>query len=656
MSYPILFSPENSYNVDLIPAIAGIAVSGKSIAGKTDTESVVESWDTQGLGVLTDAVKCRVYEEINGQYELTLEYPKNGRHYDEIGKDSIVLVEVPNEQNKQAFRVYEIEKTLRGTTEFQARHISYDLVGYPVKASATVKTGITDALNSLTSDAVVASPFTFTTNKTNTTTQFRVTTTGSIRSWLGGREGSILDKFGGEWHWDNYTCELLNRRGADNGYTIKYAKNLTSLRNVLNNEKTYTGVVCVYTDADGNTVASDVQSTGVGQLVNILSVDVTAEYDSVPTVAQLNTRAQSYITSAGLNSLNETSITLSFVDNPEATASVGLGDTVVIQCEDLNFSSRIVKSTWDVLLERYIELTVGKVVATLSDTIHSIENTVDITDTRNVLKIDSDGLIVNRPLNADADMTDAEREAYKHFNRIKLVADNGYFLTENVLQFEIHGPQTPDPVLGQYRRLNETIFLNSVLSTGTNMTAYTTHRKPTNRKPELNAAISVMNLKGSVVHDLETRTNYNDPLEMNLYGDLNLKKTSSGEGGNLSIEEDFSVGGDLSVDGDLSVGGNINNGQVFTHLITLQPNRVVGYNLPQSWTGVFFLFRDSTGMGTYMVKVPDSGGAIAVETIKAAVDGTVFSVSSSTENPKIGVNNPDYDRVLYVYYIGTSKI
>ena len=45
---------------------------------------------------------------------------------------------------------------------------------------------------------------------------------GSARAALGGTEGSILDVFGGEYEFDNYTIRLHKNRGRDTGIVIAY--------------------------------------------------------------------------------------------------------------------------------------------------------------------------------------------------------------------------------------------------------------------------------------------------------------------------------------------------------------------------------------------------------------------------------------------------
>ena len=43
----------------------------------SDTET---AFDTNGLGILSDAISTKVAQELNGQYELTLKYPITGIH------------------------------------------------------------------------------------------------------------------------------------------------------------------------------------------------------------------------------------------------------------------------------------------------------------------------------------------------------------------------------------------------------------------------------------------------------------------------------------------------------------------------------------------------------------------------------------------------
>ena len=61
----------------------------------------------------------------------------------------------------------------------------------------------------------------------------------SVMSMLGGVEGSLLDLFGGEYEYDNFTVHLKSSRGADNGVVVEYGKNLTQLTDVYEVKDVY---------------------------------------------------------------------------------------------------------------------------------------------------------------------------------------------------------------------------------------------------------------------------------------------------------------------------------------------------------------------------------------------------------------------------------
>lgn len=87
-----------------------------------------------GVGVLTDAESCSVTEELNGEYYLDLEYPKNGYLADQITTNKLIAVN-PNktDKNKQVFRIYSIDLSTDGSMVIRANHISYDLNNYIIR-------------------------------------------------------------------------------------------------------------------------------------------------------------------------------------------------------------------------------------------------------------------------------------------------------------------------------------------------------------------------------------------------------------------------------------------------------------------------------------------------------------------------------------------
>lgn len=90
------------------------------------------TFDTNGLGSLRDAISCVVRHEVNGEYELELSYPVSGRHYDDIQHRRIIYTEPDAYSTPQPFRIYHISRPINGVISVNARHICYDLSGYPV--------------------------------------------------------------------------------------------------------------------------------------------------------------------------------------------------------------------------------------------------------------------------------------------------------------------------------------------------------------------------------------------------------------------------------------------------------------------------------------------------------------------------------------------
>ena len=82
---------------------------------------------SNGLGRLSEATKCLVTEERNGQYELEMDYPITGRHYKEIIEERIIAARHDDSDDIQPFRIYKITRPMNGIVTVSARHISYQL-------------------------------------------------------------------------------------------------------------------------------------------------------------------------------------------------------------------------------------------------------------------------------------------------------------------------------------------------------------------------------------------------------------------------------------------------------------------------------------------------------------------------------------------------
>ena len=341
-------------------------------------ESTRTQFNDNGIGILSDAVSCFVTEERNGRFELVLNYPVDGIHYKEIKQRSIIAAKAHADRNIQPFRVYRITKPLNGMVSIYAEHISYDLSGIAV--SPFTAGSVAAALQGIKTNSVVENPFEFWTDK-STVAQMSIKTPASARAVLGGVAGSVLDTYGGEYEWDGYTVKLHNERGQNRGVSIRYGKNLVDLEQEENCAAVYTAVMPFWADSEGNTTMLTnkiVRVSGTFDFERVLTLDLSNEFDAQPTQEELQNRAQKYIADNNIG-VPKISLAVSFVPLEQTEEykdkafleKVLLCDTVNVVFEKLGVSAtaKVVKTVFDVLLDRYKTVELGDAQSTIADTI-----------------------------------------------------------------------------------------------------------------------------------------------------------------------------------------------------------------------------------------------------------------------------------------------
>lgn len=325
-----------------------------------------------GIGVLTDSISCEVVEERNGSYELNLKYPSSGKYATQLVPRAILKVKPNYTDDPQLFRIYKVGKAIGSSFTINARHISYDMSGFPITSGSA--TNIGDALRLLQAKA---NGFSITTDK-SLNANFKVSEPSSVRSWFGGKASSILDLYGpGEWKYDNFSATFLSARGVDRGVTIRYGKNLTKMENTDDSSNLVTGIMAFWKSADDNptTILSNTISTGVTlDVVAVQVLDASDVYENKPTVAQLDAYVNTYIQNHLVASVKK-NIKFDFAQISRLLKDrVDLCDTIHIIYEDynINMTAKCIKTTWDVLQDKYTEIELGEAKTNIADTIVGI--------------------------------------------------------------------------------------------------------------------------------------------------------------------------------------------------------------------------------------------------------------------------------------------
>ena len=341
---------------------------------------------SNGLGRLIDCIECTVTEERNGIYECEFVYPISGENYDLIKEGRIIGVTHDETGDIQPFILYKRTAKIDGKVTFNAYHLSYRLSN--IIAKPFTATGIADAMAQIVPNSLPSNPFTFWTDKV-VTAQFENDVPRAVRSLLGGERGSLLDVFGkGEYEFDKWNVKLYLNRGQDSGVTIRYGKNLSDVTQEIDASGYYNAVAPYWKGEDETVTLPDlVVLDGVTEPKAVV-LDLSSAFDEAPTQTELREMARTRLeNSSGINvteNIKADFVQLWQTEEYKQFAPlqrVKLCDTVTVIYEALGVYSvqkKVIKTKWNVLLDRYDEIELGDSQTTLADVITEI--TTQITE------------------------------------------------------------------------------------------------------------------------------------------------------------------------------------------------------------------------------------------------------------------------------------
>ena len=332
-----------------------------------------------GVSVLSDASKCHVSREKNGIYILEFDYPVNGKDVDKIKEGMYIKSDAGYRTKNQRFVVSKITKT-QNEFKIYCQHISQVKTTMNAIRPDISVTGSAMMALSTWRDNLLDSRDEFFVNSDITTvnsTAWKVENIENARDALGGKAGSILDVWGGEYEFDNLNITLHKSMGIDNPTIIAYGKNLLDLEQEQSILETYTSVFPFkkYTDDNNREQLITLpeillDSTHLNKFTHrrILKIDFSSD-ENLKTVEQLRSKAKSYIKSNNVG-VPKTNLKINYqdlskvegvFDNP-ALEQIDLCDRLKVYYSELgilNENAKVVKVIWDVILEENHEIEVG---------------------------------------------------------------------------------------------------------------------------------------------------------------------------------------------------------------------------------------------------------------------------------------------------------
>nr|DAD61467.1 MAG TPA: tail protein [Caudoviricetes sp.] len=341
-----------------------------------------------GVSVLSDASKCYVSRERNGIYILEFDYPVNGKDVDKIKEGMYIKVDAGYRTKNQRFIVSKITKT-QNDFKIYCQHVSQvKTTMNAIRPDITLTSASAVGALTVWRDNLLDSREEFFVQSdisTLNSTTWKVENIENARDALGGKAGSILDVWGGEYEFDNLNITLHKSMGIDNPTIIAYGKNLLDLEQEQSILETYTSVFPFkkYTDDNNREQLITLpeillDSTHLNKFTHrrILKVDFSSD-ENLKTVEQLRSKAKSYIKSNNVG-VPKTNLKINYqdlskvegiFDNP-ALEQIDLCDRLKVYYNELgilNENAKVVKVIWDVILEENHEIEVGDSRSSFTD-------------------------------------------------------------------------------------------------------------------------------------------------------------------------------------------------------------------------------------------------------------------------------------------------
>ncbi|HGT1000287.1 TPA: phage tail spike protein [Enterococcus faecium] len=367
-----------------------------TIYDKNDANNLAEHlYDTQGLGALSDWLTATVSNKLNGAEIFQGTYPISGTNADLIIEGRIIQCYVDENRAKQRLRIYYAKTSVIGNTiEVKAEPIFNDIRKSVLNKydSGTEKITATQAWQNAKALAKPAIPSQFSFSSLVDTLANVKIEKANFLEFFGGKEGSILDRFHGEFLKDNNTLRHEKRLGTDHKIKAIYTKNLTGLDLEIDAQSVLVGVYpFISSSSEGEdeiTLPEEVIFTDYVEDYPAGYVSFVDFKDKATDVATLREAAKDWLKtnidkqkpqvsgSIELVPLRHQRGYEKFVD----LEKVSMGDGVDVYHPQLkvNMSARIVEYTFNVLTNSYDKLVVGNVKTNfLENTENNVSNLIN---------------------------------------------------------------------------------------------------------------------------------------------------------------------------------------------------------------------------------------------------------------------------------------
>lgn len=338
------------------------------------------------LGRLTGCTECTVEESRNADYTLNASVVKNSECAESAVIQNYIYAKPNPADEPQFFEIYDVVEK-NNVISIKAKHIKHNCYNNILAAGETSAQLYSPAEAYENLDALFDNNYVFSSDITDRKNiKLGFTQVCTLGDFLGGAEGSLLDLFHGEYKWNNFNVSFLKSRGKKRAYRLKWGDNISSYEKTQSSETTISHV-CAYATVYDEFSKQDIQIIAdpyeifeqksktnklsvypvPDNLVNGIIVNSSTGngYEFVKNTCRI--AATAYIGGDKLGEI-KSNIKVDVEAVLDDMQQFNLCDTVtVILSDSIAAESKIVKTTYDTLRERYKQLELGSFKTKLSD-------------------------------------------------------------------------------------------------------------------------------------------------------------------------------------------------------------------------------------------------------------------------------------------------
>lgn len=366
-----------------------------------------KQFTSNGIGRLADSISCKVTEKRNSIYQVTLEYPVQGKLSEHIKVGNIVFCKTNYKKKCQPFDIVEVEAngaTLRITAEHISRRLKYAVFNRTTLFLVDPKTTFESIETDMRGNIIGIDDFHFMSDVTESDVKKYLNDNNivlyspdcnvgdNLFDFFEGQSGILSRKmtladdgkyvvagYGdcGDFLFDMFNASFLKQRGTDAGVKLRTGSNVQRMTFLEEDRQSVTAVCPVWKGRNPTTGAQmekslrdyDESSDGIVysdkkyEYHRIVKLDLSTVFEQSPTKSEMISESKRYIQDHERNNLN--SYCSYSIDVPQTKSDfldcIELCDIVTIEDVDLKIQKKlkVTEIEYDSLRERITRIVVG---------------------------------------------------------------------------------------------------------------------------------------------------------------------------------------------------------------------------------------------------------------------------------------------------------